>query len=130
MSVLSSPSVVSLAGARELATPAAVMRTYAAPSGPSSASVAVWRVDMAADSAGPLHVVTEDQVVVVLSGALRAVVGDAEHAVGPDDSLVLPAGAPRQLTAGPQGATLLVSSLPGALAQAETADPVPVPWAR
>ena len=129
MSTALNLSVVGLAGARETATPAAVMRTYAAPSGPARASVAVWRTEMAGDSAGPVHLVSEDQVLVVLEGTMRAVVADSSYELTENDSLVLPADVPRQLTAGPDGVALLASSVPGAFAQAGSGDAVPVPWA-
>lgn len=121
---------VPLAAAREVATPAATMRTYAAPSGPAPATVAVWRTEMGADAAGPQHAVSEDQVLVVLEGTLRALVGEQEHELGPQDAVVLPAGVGRRITAGPDGAVSLWASLPGATARVGDGDPVPVPWAR
>ena len=130
MSTVPNLSVVARAAARETSTPAAVMRTYAAPSGPSRASVAVWRTEMSGDSAGPVHLVSEDQVVVVLQGTMLAVVAETTYELTAEDSLVLPADVPRQLTAGPGGVTVLVSSVPGAHAQVGSGDAVPVPWAR
>ncbi|HEU4568916.1 MAG TPA: cupin domain-containing protein [Marmoricola sp.] len=125
-----SVSPVPLAGARELITPAATMRTYASPSGPGQASIAVWRTTMEPGTAGPLHAVSEDQVLVVLEGGLDALVDGAEHALGPNDALVLPAGVQRRLTAGSEGAVTLWASRPGATARVGDGDPVPVPWAR
>lgn len=124
------PTLVPFAAARELVTPAATMRTYASPSGPAPASVAVWRTELGPDAAGPRHTVSEDQVLVVVQGDLRAVVGDGEHALGVNDAVVLPADVERQVTAGPSGAVTLVASLPGATARVGDGDPVPVPWAR
>jgi quercetin dioxygenase-like cupin family protein len=106
------------------------MRTYASPSAPASASVAVWRTEMGAGASGPLHVVSEDQVLVLLEGSLRALVDGAEHALSPGDALVLTAGVPRRLTAGADGAVTLWASRPGPTARVGDGDPVPVPWAR
>ena len=121
---------VRLADTRQLVTPAATMRTYAGPSGPATASVAVWRTEMAAGAAGPLHCVSEDQVLVVVRGTLSATVGEQQLDLGPDDAVALPAGTARQVTAGPDGAVAIVASTPGATAQVGDGDPVPVPWAR
>lgn len=125
-----SPEPVSLAAAREFATPAATMRTYASPTGPATASVAVWRTELPADAVGPVHAVSEDQVLVVLDGTVTAVVGGVTHRLGAQDALVLPAAVERQVTAGPDGAVTLVASRPGATAQVPGSEPVPVPWAR
>ena len=130
MTTTSSPLDVRLADARPVVTPAATMRTYASPSGPAPASIAVWRTEMAAGAAGPLHTVSEDQVLVLVQGSLSATVGDEQLDLRADDAVVLPAGAARRLTAGPDGATAVVSSVPGATAHVGDGDPVPVPWAR
>ncbi len=129
MSTTATHDKVTLGQAREITTPAATMRTYAAPTGPVPASVAVWRVDMPAGAAGPAHVVSEDQVVVLVTGVLDVNIGAAQHSLGPGDSIVLPAGVGRRITAGPGGASGIVASLPGATAQVGDADPVRIPWA-
>ena len=130
MSTLSTPLDVRLAATRPVVTPAATLRTYASPSGPATASVAVWRTEMSAGAAGPLHTVREDQVLVVVQGPQSATVGEQNLDLGPDDAAVLPAGVARQVTAGPDGAVALVASTPGATARVGDGDPVPVPWAR
>lgn len=130
MTTMSTTLDVRLAATRSVVTPAATMRTYASPSGPATASVAVWRTEMSAGAAGPLHSVNEDQVLAVVQGSLSATVGEKQVDLGPDDAVVLPAGVDRQVTAGPDGAVALVSSTPGATARVGDGDPVPVPWAR
>lgn len=121
---------VGLADARPVVTPAATMRTYASPSGPAFAAIAVWRTEMPADGAGPVHSVSEDQVIVLVEGSLSVTLADQQHELGPADAIVLPAGVARQVTAGPHGAVGILASLPGATASVAGADPVPVPWAR
>jgi quercetin dioxygenase-like cupin family protein len=106
------------------------MRTYASPSGPASATIAVWCTEMGAEGAGPVHTVSEDQVIVLTEGSLSVAIGEQLHRLGPTDALVVPAGVARQVTAGPQGAVGIVASLPGATARVGEADPVPVPWGR
>ena len=118
-----------MSGARVVETPAATMRTYASPTTESRAPLAVWRTEMAAGAAGPVHVVDVDQVVVVVSGSLTAEVGGAEFVVPPGDSALLPADAERRLTAGPEGLVTVTASLPGGTARVGAGDPVPVPWA-
>ena len=119
-----------LAGARVVETPAATMRTYASPSTPVAAPVAVWRTEMAAGTTGPLHVVDVDQVVVVVTGELHAAVDGEEMVVPPGDSALVPAGAERVFAAGTRDLVLVTSSLPGATARIGEGEPVPVPWAR
>lgn len=120
----------SLADARVVETPAATMRTYASPTMPGAADVAVWRTEMAAGASGPLHAVDTDQVVVVVEGRLSAEVAGHRCSVSTGDSVVLPAGAPRRLTAGEDGLVTLTASAPAATARVGDGDPVPVPWTR
>jgi quercetin dioxygenase-like cupin family protein len=121
---------VRLLETRVAETPAATMRTYASPSTPVGAEVAVWRTDMPAGATGPLHAIDTDQVVVVLEGDLSAEVDGRSCHVPVGDSLVLPARSQRRLTAGATGLVTLTASTPGARARVGDADPVVVPWAR
>ena len=123
-------SHIRLADARVTETPAATMRTYAAPTMPGGADVAVWRTEMAAGASGPLHTVDTDQVVVVVQGRLSAEIDGSSSQVPAGDSVVLPAGAVRRLTAGEDGLVTLTASTPAATARVGDGDPVPVPWTR
>jgi quercetin dioxygenase-like cupin family protein len=120
---------VPLEAARVVETPAAAMRTYASPSGAASAQLSVWRTEMAPGSAGPLHSIDHDHVVVVLAGRLDAEVDGERIQALPGDCVVLTAGAPRRLTASDVGVVMVTSALPGSTATAGDADPVLVPWA-
>lgn len=122
-------SLVPLEATRTVETPAAAMRTYASPSHAISAEVSVWRTEMAPGSAGPLHCVDHDHVVVVLEGRLDAEIDGELVQATPGDCVVLGAGVPRQLTAGDAGLVMLTAARPGSLATAGDADPVPIPWA-
>ena len=76
-------SYLPLADARVVATPAATMRTYASPSTAVPAPLAVWRTEVPSGTAGPLHVVDVDQVVVVVAGQLHARSPDASSSSRP-----------------------------------------------
>ena len=121
---------IRLDDARTTETPAATMRTYASPTTPMPADVAVWRTEMAAGASGPLHTVDTDQVVVVVRGRLSAEIDGSRSQVPAGDSVVLPAGALRRLTAGEDGLVTLTASTPAATARVGDGDPVPVPWTR
>ena len=94
--------------ARVLETPAAVMRTYASPTTPAPADVAVWRTEMTAGTSGPPHAVDVDQVVVVVEGSLVVETDGSRTVVPAGDSITLPASAERRLTAGDTGVGHLV----------------------
>jgi quercetin dioxygenase-like cupin family protein len=123
-------SSIRLDDARVTETPAATMRTYASPTMPGDADVAVWRTEMGAGVSGPLHAVDSDQVVVVIEGRLSAEIDGRPCQVSAGDSVVLRAGAQRRLTAGEDGVVTLTASTPGASARVGDGDPVPVPWTR
>jgi quercetin dioxygenase-like cupin family protein len=123
-------TLVPLSEARVVTTPAATMRTYASPTTALPAPVAVWRTEMAPGSAGPVHSVDVDQVVVVVEGVLVAELDGAQEEIATGDSVLLAAGAERRLVAGHGGVVTLTSSVPGGTARAGGAEPVPVPWAR
>ncbi|QNN51487.1 cupin domain-containing protein [Nocardioides mesophilus] len=121
---------VPLADTRAVATPAATMRTYAAPSTAPGLPLAVWRTELPAGSAGPLHRIDVDHVVVVVQGTLVAEVDGVRSELPAGDGIVLPAGRPRRLAAGPGADVVtLTSALPGSQAQVGDGDPVAVPWA-
>ncbi len=119
-----------LSDAAVFETANAVMRTYASPTVGDN-SVAVWRTEMAAGAAGPLHATDVEQVVVVVEGRLEAVVDGVERILAAGDAVVLPPGTPRRLSnAGDGTVVTLTAAHPGAQATVGDADPVPVPWAR
>ena len=103
-------------------TPNAVMRTLASPSLGAS-DLAVWTVEMRAGQAGPLHRAEHEQVWVVLDG--RLAVNDTEYTSG--ETVVIPAGEERRITA-PESFRALVASRGGGTVT--TAEGIrPLPWA-
>jgi quercetin dioxygenase-like cupin family protein len=111
-------------------TPNARMQVYASPE-VNGSPVAVWRTDMVPGAAGPTHIASETQVLVVLEGAAMVSVDGGTSSLRAGESILLPAGAQRQVAvAGAQDLAMLLSSLPNATAQTEDSAPVSIPWTR
>lgn len=111
-------------------TPNATMETLASPEVTGS-PIAVWRVEMAPGASGPVHTVSEEQVLVGVGGRLTAVLGDETREIGAGDTVLLRAGAPRQIVnSGDEPAVALVSSPPGGVASVAGGEPVALPWGR
>lgn len=103
-------------------TPNAVMRTLASPSLGAS-DLAVWTVEMRAGQAGPLHRAEHEQVWVVLDG--RLTVNATGYAAG--ETVVIPAGEERRITAPEPVRALVASHGGGTVTTAEGTRPLP--WA-
>jgi quercetin dioxygenase-like cupin family protein len=120
--------VIPAAAARRSETPNAVMTTLASPT-QGGAAHALWRVDMRPGQAGPAHGFDVEQVWTALDGGATLALDGAEHALAPGDTAVIPAGAERQVTAGPQGFKAIVTAAPGARATlADGTDRGVPPW--
>ncbi|MGD0811043.1 MAG: cupin domain-containing protein [Acidimicrobiales bacterium] len=87
------------AQARRTETPNALMTTLASPSLGGTAALSMWLVDMRTGQQGPLHVFDVEQIWHVLQGKVDIAVGARHVVLGPGDTLVLPAGAQRQVSA-------------------------------
>lgn len=92
--------VIRHADTRRTETPNAVMTTLASPT-QGGAGQAVWRVDMRPGQTGPRHGIDTEQVWTVLAGGATVELGGQALTVGPGDTLVLPADAPRRVHADP-----------------------------
>jgi quercetin dioxygenase-like cupin family protein len=107
------------AQARRTATPNAVMTTLASPTQGPSQGLSMWRVEMAAGQSGPVHVFDSEQVWHLLAGEARFEVDGAAVPLAAGDSLVLPAGAVRQIAAATDAEFLVcghgtaIASVPG-----------------
>jgi quercetin dioxygenase-like cupin family protein len=84
---------------RRTETPNATMTTLASPTLGATAGLSMWQVEMAAGAQGPLHVFDSEQVWTVLEGELDAVVAGEESELRAGDTVVLPPGAERRLSA-------------------------------
>jgi len=92
------------------------MTTLATPAQGGTEGLAVWRVDMAPGKAGPLHAFDTEQVWTFLEGAATIDLDGRELEAGPGDTVVLPADAPRRITAPPHtGFSAVVAAHAGCL---------------
>lgn len=104
-------------------TPSAEMRRY------PGADVAVWRTTTQPGSAGPVHEIDREQIVVVVEGTLSVTIDGTTVVAEPGDAVLLPAGAVRQLrNDGNDHVVTLTCAVPGGRARVGAAEPVSVPW--
>ena len=103
--------VIRRAETRRTETPNAVMTTLASPT-QGGAGQAVWRVDMRPGQAGPLHAIDTEQVWTVLDGGATVELDGQALAVGPGDTLILPADAPRRVSADPEAGLAAIAVAP------------------
>lgn len=103
---------------RRTETPNAVMTTLGSPTLGGSEGLSMWTVEMEADAQGPLHRFDREQVWSVQSGAVNFSVDGTDRKLSDGDSIVLPAGALRQVRAiGPS--TMVVCGLADAVVSVE-----------
>jgi len=103
--------VIRRAETRRVETPNAVMTTLASPT-QGGAGQAVWRVDMRPGQAGPLHAIDTEQVWTVLDGGAAVELDGQVLTVGPGDTLILPADAPRRVRADPEAGFAAIAVAP------------------
>jgi quercetin dioxygenase-like cupin family protein len=101
-------------------TPNAVMHTLAAPSTGTN-DLAVWTVEMRAGQQGPLHTADQEQVWVILDGALA--INGTEHT----GTTTIAAGVERRIEALEDTQALVASRAPVTVATGEGVQPLP--WA-
>ncbi|TDQ05464.1 cupin domain-containing protein [Labedaea rhizosphaerae] len=113
-----------------ITTPNATMTTFAAPS-LGSEELSAWKVVMAEGASGPEHVIDREQVWLPVSGSLTVTVavGEESTVVGEGQSLVLPAGVSRRISAptGPVEAVVCMRADATVTANGESR---PLPWAQ
>jgi quercetin dioxygenase-like cupin family protein len=103
--------VIRHAESRRTETPNAVMTTLASPS-QGGAGQSVWRVDMRPGQAGPPHAIDAEQVWTVLQGGATVELDGQVLAVGPGDTVIMPADAPRRVTADPAAGFTAIAVAP------------------
>jgi quercetin dioxygenase-like cupin family protein len=117
--------VIRRAETRRTETPNAVMTTLASPT-QGGAGQSVWRVDMRPGQAGPRHAIDTEQVWTVLDGGAAVDLDGQALTVGPGDTLILPADAPRRVSADPAaGFAAIVAAPAGSRAYLIDAGAVP-----
>jgi quercetin dioxygenase-like cupin family protein len=120
--------VLAATEARRHETPNAVMSTLASPT-LGGATLALWRVEMAPGARGPDHVFDVEQVWTVTAGGADVTIEGETQSVASGDTLVLPAGAVRQIVATGEGFAALAAAPAGARALlADGTDRGTPPW--
>jgi quercetin dioxygenase-like cupin family protein len=84
---------------RRTETPNATMTTVASPTLGATVGLSMWQVEMTAGARGPEHAFDSEQAWTVLVGELTVTVAGQHTALRAGDTIVLPGGAQRQLTA-------------------------------
>ena len=92
-------SLVRAAQARRTQTPNALMTTLASPSQGPTAGLSMWLVEMRAGQQGPAHVFDTEQIWHLIEGEVEVTVNGRKLVLGSGDTVVLPAGAERQVSA-------------------------------
>jgi quercetin dioxygenase-like cupin family protein len=92
-------TVVRASDTRRIETPGATMTTLASPTLGATAELSLWKVAMAADAEGPLHTFDSEQLWTVLEGDICASIAAEDKHLSPGDTVVIPAGVARQITA-------------------------------
>ena len=103
--------VIRRAETRRTETPNAVMTTLASPT-QGGAGQADWRVDMRPGQAGPLHAIDTEQVWTVLDGGATVELDGQALTLGPGDTIILPADAPRRVSADPEAGLAAIAVAP------------------
>ncbi|WP_436777614.1 cupin domain-containing protein [Yinghuangia sp. YIM S09857] len=94
---------------RRSETPNGVMTTLASPT-LGSAQTSIWRTEVKPDVAGPVHIFDGEQIWTFLEGEASIELDGETLTARPGDTAVLPAHTTRQLTAGPEGYTAIVTA--------------------
>ncbi|WP_239114882.1 cupin domain-containing protein [Planotetraspora kaengkrachanensis] len=85
------------------------MTTLASPT-LGGARSSIWRTEVKPDVKGPAHIFDVEQIWTFLEGEATIELGGETSTAGPGDTAVLPAHVTRQLIAGPQGYTAIVTA--------------------
>lgn len=81
--------VATLSDAPEFALGDAVFRSLAVPSR-GSTELAVWALELAPGMSGDAHSLDCEEVLVIHSGRISAIIGDQEIQAGPGDAVIVP----------------------------------------
>ncbi|MFI5528209.1 cupin domain-containing protein [Kitasatospora sp. NPDC051853] len=115
---------------RTITTPAAVTTALAGPS-QGSHEVSSWRVEMTEGAESPVHVITRDQVWMVIGGTFEFSVDGEDAKVTDGECLVLKGETARQFRVLEGPGRALVAMLPDGQAGAPGNDArQPLPWAK
>ena len=118
-------SVIRSAESRRIQVPSGLVTTLASPA-QGGAGLAVWRMDITPGAAGPVHAYDTEQVWTVISGAATVELDGGAIRLAPGDTLVIPAGATRQMIADPQAGVAAISVTPAGTRAYSPAGPIQV----
>jgi quercetin dioxygenase-like cupin family protein len=100
--------LVKRADARTTSTPNATMTSLASPTLGATDGRSLWLVDMIAGATGPMHMIDSEQIWTVIDGAAAIEIEGVAHPLEAGDTVVIPAGAQRQVHA-PTACRMLVT---------------------
>lgn len=103
--------------------------SFVAPSS-GSEQLCAWRLDLPAGTTGVAHVVTHEEVLLLLAGELHAVIDDRPSAASVGDVLRVPAGSTLRIDTTDQAAAAWVVTCVGLEAVVADGSRVAPPWAR
>ena len=118
-------AVIRAAQSRRTQVPSGLVTTLASPA-QGGAGLAVWRMDITPGAAGPVHAYDTEQVWTVIGGAATVELDGGAIKLAPGDTLVIPAGATRQMIADPQAGVSAISVTPAGTRAYSTAGPIQV----
>lgn len=120
--------VIRHADSRRSTTPNGTMTTFASPTQGGTA-LSMWRVDAVPASVGPLHTFDTELIWTITGGIATVDLDGEKHTLAPGDTVVLPAGVPRQMHADAEaGFTAVVAAKAGARAGSEGGESVLPAW--
>lgn len=111
---------------RRTETPGGVMTTLASPTQGGS-SLALWRVEVPADKAGPVHFIDTEQIWTIVAGRANIDLDGTKLTAAEGDTVILPANVSRQVSTGDEGFTAIVTAPAGAKAGVPGSDTLVVP---
>jgi quercetin dioxygenase-like cupin family protein len=112
---------------RRTETPNAVMTTFASPT-LGETRTSVWRVEMNAGQRGPLHQFDAEQIWTWQQGSATVLLDGEPVELGAGDTIVIPAGVPRQISTDAGFAALVAAPAEGRVRVESSADPILPEW--
>ncbi|MFI7003235.1 cupin domain-containing protein [Nocardia sp. NPDC050175] len=110
---------------RRTETPGGVMTTLASPTQGGS-SLALWRVEVPADTSGPVHFIDTEQIWTIVAGRATIDLDGVKLTAAEGDTVILPADVLRQVSTG-EGFTAIVTAQASAKAGVPGNDTMVVP---
>jgi quercetin dioxygenase-like cupin family protein len=118
-------TVIRDADSRRTQVPSGLVTTLASPAQGGSGLV-VWRMDITPGAAGPAHAYDTEQVWTVIAGQATVELDGGPVTVAAGDTLLIPAGAARQMIADPQDGVSAISVTPAGTHAYSPAGPIQV----